>query len=133
MTVVTQAPVAKVSLWASYVLTAVISAMLLFSASMKFAGADELKKGFKKFGIDMSLASTIGTLELVSLILFLVPKTSVLGAILLTGYLGGAVVTHLRVNDPIQEAIAPAIVGVLVWFCLWLRDRRVRDLAPIRK
>ncbi|NJN37230.1 MAG: DoxX family protein [Nitrospiraceae bacterium] len=75
------------------------------------------------------LAFGLGVLELVCVILYIIPRTAVLGAILLTGYLGGAILTHLRVGDPF---IGPVVFGVFIWGGLFLRDPRVRALIPVR-
>jgi len=72
----------------------------------------------------------LGILELACTIIYAIPRTAVLGAILLTGYLGGAILTHLRIGDPFWNPIIP---GVLVWLGLYLRDPRLRALAPLRK
>ncbi|MBI2826829.1 MAG: DoxX family protein [Planctomycetia bacterium] len=83
-----------------------------------------------KFGYPQELAVAIGITQLCCLVLYLIPRTAVLGAVLLTGYLGGAVATHVRVHDNFAAA---AIVGVLVWLSLYLRDPRVRALLPLRR
>ena len=117
----------KIGGWIMSILPA---AMLFFSASMKFTMGDEVKKGFEHLEIPERLAPGLGVLEISCTIIYLIPQTSVLGAILLTGYLGGAVLTHLRVGDPF---IMPAAVGVVVWGGLFLRDARIRELIPIRR
>jgi hypothetical protein len=71
----------------------------------------------------------IGLLELLCAVLYLVPQTALLGAVLLTGYLGGAVATHLRIGEPF---VLPLVLGVLIWAGLWLRDPRLRGLLPLR-
>jgi len=87
-------------------------------------------EGFVRLGYDESLALGIGLVELVCTILYLVPRTSILGAILLTGYLGGATATHLRIGEPYYAAV---LLGVLVWGGLYLREERLRGLIPLRK
>jgi Mn2+/Fe2+ NRAMP family transporter len=72
----------------------------------------------------------IGILEIACTVIYVIPRTSVLGAILLTGYLGGATATHVRIGDP--SFFGPVIFGVLVWLGLWLRDARLRALLPLR-
>lgn len=123
-------PVSKLALWTGRVITAVPVAMLVMSGIMKLVKPADLVKGFADLGYLDSLARPLGVVELVCTILYVIPQTAVLGAILLTGYLGGATATHLRVNDPF---IAPIILGVLVWLGLYLRDARLRALAPLRK
>ncbi len=84
-------------------------------------------------GWPLSLANVLGTLLLACIALYAIPRTSILGAILLTGYLGGAVATHLRAGDPLfSHILFPTYLGVLLWLGLYLRDDRVRVLIPLR-
>lgn len=103
---------------------------LIFSAAMKFAGGTGLEEGMAHLGIPMTKAVGIGVLEIACTLLYLVPRTSVLGAILLTGYLGGATAIHVRVGDPF---LATVILGVLVWGGIYLREPRLRALVPCRR
>lgn len=103
---------------------------LLMSASFKFMTAPDVAKGFEHLGIPMSKAPGLGILELSCLIIYLIPRTSILGAILMTGYLGGAVAIHVRVDDPY---FTQPILGVLLWGGLWMRDRRLRALIPLKR
>jgi hypothetical protein len=123
------APVSKVALWAGRVVTALVVLMLLFSGIVKLTQPDVLKE-FARLGYPESLALAIGILEIACTIVYIVPRTSVLGAILLTGYLGGATATHVRVGDVF---VGPVIFGILVWLGLFLRDRRLRALLPLRR
>lgn len=118
---------ATISVWIGRVLSGLISALFTFSAIMKFSGAEELKKEMVKFGIDENLIRPIGIVEAICVLLYVIPQTKVLGAILLTGYLGGAILTHLRINDPF---IMHIIFGVLVWLGIYLRDERLRFILP---
>ena len=124
------APVSKAMLWAGRVTSAVPAVMLLLSAGMKLAKSPQVVDGFAKLGYPGHVILAIGVVELVSTVLYIVPRTAVLGAILLTGYLGGAIDTHVRVGDPF---VGPLVFGVLVWLGLYLRDRRIRALMPFRK
>lgn len=117
-------------LWAGYILTALPVLMLLMSAVMKFVKPPPVVEGFAHLGLPESLALGIGILELICTVVYLIPRTAILGAILLTGYLGGATVIHLRVGDPF---IMPSIIGVLVWGGIFLRERRLRELIPLRR
>jgi len=126
------APVSKKALWAGRILGALPLLMLLPSATMKFLKPPEVIEGFVRLGYPESLALGLGILELACTAVYLVPRTSVLGAILLTGYLGGATATHVRVGDPLSMFIIPVILGVLVWGGLFLRDPRLRALIPLR-
>jgi uncharacterized membrane protein YphA (DoxX/SURF4 family) len=103
--------------------------MLLFSAAMKFAKPPAAVEGMAKLGLPESLLFGLGILELVCTIIYIIPRTAVLGAILLTGYLGGAILTHLRVGD---NFIGPIVFGVFIWGGLFLRDPRIRALIPLR-
>ena len=124
------APVPKKMLWAGYILSALPVLMLVMSAAMKFAKPPPVVEGFKHLGLPEDLALGLGMLELACAAVYVIPRTSVLGAILLTGYLGGATVTHLRVGDPF---FMPVILGVLAWGGLFLRDPRLRTLIPLRR
>ena len=110
-------------------MTALPVALLLMSGIMKLLRPGFVVEGFHHLGIPDHLIVPIGILELTCTIIYLIPRTSVLGAILLTGYLGGAILTHLRVGEPV---FAQAIFGVLVWGGLFLRDPRLRVLIPLR-
>ena len=123
------APVSKKMLWAGRIISAVPVLMLLFSAGMKFMKPAPVVEGFVHLGYPERLALALGILELVCTVIYVIPRTAILGAILLTGYLGGATATHLRVGDPF---FAPIVLGVLVWGGLYLRDRRLRALIPLR-
>ena len=120
----------KKMLWISYVLSALPALLLLFSGAMKLIGPPSVVEGFAHLGYDQSVALGIGIVELLCTVLYLIPRTSVLGAILLTGYLGGATATHLRIGEPFYAAV---LLGVLVWGGLFLRDERLRVLIPLRK
>ncbi|MBI5094955.1 MAG: DoxX family protein [Candidatus Hydrogenedentes bacterium] len=117
-------------LWAGYVMSAVPVLLLVFSASMKFAKPAAVVEGFAHLGYPGSLAFTLGILEIGCTIVYLIPRTSVLGAILLTGYLGGAIATHVRIGE---SPIMVVVFGVLIWGGLFLRDERIRALIPLRK
>jgi uncharacterized membrane protein YphA (DoxX/SURF4 family) len=125
----TPTPVSKKSLWTGRILSTLPVLMLIFSAVMKFVKPPSFAEGMTKLGIPESLATGLGVLELACVILYVIPRTAVLGAILLTGYLGGAILTHLRVGD---NFIGPIVFGVFIWGGLFLRDTRVRALIPLR-
>ena len=115
-------------LWIGWILSAVPVLMLLMSGVMKIAQTAEVVKGFADW--PPGSAVPIGIVELACTVVYLVPRTAVLGAILATGYLGGAVATHVRTLD---NFVPPVIVGVLVWAGLYLRDARLRALLPLRR
>jgi len=124
------ATVSKKMLWAGRIMSALPVLMLLMSAVMKFMKPASVVEGFAHLGLPESLALGLGILELACTVVYLIPRTSVLGAILLTGYLGGATATHLRVGDPF---FMPVILGMLVWGGLFLRDARLWALIPLRR
>ena len=120
----------KKMLWTGYIMTTLPVLMLLMSAVMKFAKPAPVVEGFTHLGIPVGLAFGLGILELVCTVIYLIPRTSILGAILLTGYLGGATCSTLRVGDAF---FGPVILGVLVWGGLFLREPRLRALIPLRR
>jgi hypothetical protein len=125
------APVSKAKLWTGRIMSALPVLVMLFSAVMKLLKPVPVVQGFtQQFGFPESYLSRIGILELACVAVYLIPRTSVLGAILLTGYLGGAVVTHLRVGDP--AFVGAVIVGIFVWGGLFFREPRLRALIPLR-
>jgi DoxX-like family len=118
-------------LWTGRVLTALPVLMLIFSASLKLMHEPGfVEKWTSKAGWPESTLTPIGLLELACVAIHLVPRTAFLGAILLTGYLGGAVASHVRIAEPF---VMPLIVGILVWAGYYLRDDRVRALVLPRK
>jgi hypothetical protein len=117
--------------WGGRLLSALPVLMLAMSGSMKLAGSKEVVDAFTgTFGFSAAALRPIGLLELACTVLYLLPRTAVLGAVLLTGYLGGAVVTHVRIGD---APFAPLLVGLIVWAGLFLRDERIRALLPLRR
>ncbi len=115
--------------WAGRVVSALPVALLLFSAAMKILNTPQFIEASKKFGYPDGALHRIGFLEVAVTLVYLVPKTSILGAMLLTGYLGGAVATHVRIGEPF---VIPLALGILVWVGLYLREPRLRALAPYR-
>lgn len=116
--------------WVGWVLTIVPVGLLVMSASFKLMQAEVAVEGFKTQGFPDGSLLAIGIVEAACTVLYLIPQTSVLGAILLAGYLGGAVVTHVRMSEAF---VMPIAVGVLLWGGLFLRDARIRALIPLRK
>jgi hypothetical protein len=124
------APTSNKLIWAGRIVSALPVLGLVMSATMKLVMAAPAVEGLAKFGYPEGVILPLGIVELTCTVLYVIPQTSVLGAILLTGYLGGATATHVRVGDPF---LAPVIVGVLVWLGLFLRDARLRVLIPLRR
>jgi hypothetical protein len=116
--------------WVGRVISWLSAAVFLMSAGMKFKGGPELSEGLAKLGLPESIVIPLGILEIVCAVVYLVPATAVLGAILLTGFLGGAILTHWRVGDPV---IIQVVLGLVVWLGLWLRENRLRALIPLRR
>jgi hypothetical protein len=121
----------KGSLWTGRILSGVIVALLVFSGVMKLTMKPEMQKDLDPIGWKVDVVSAIGIIEICCAILYAIPQTAILGAILLTGYLGGACATHVRIGEYGLSAV-PVILGVIAWIALYLRDLRVRALAPIR-
>ncbi len=124
------APVSKKKLWAGRIISALPVLLLLLSGVMKLMKPAPVVQGFAQFGYPESLILKIGILEIFCTVVYMIPRTSVLGAILMTGYLGGATATNVRVGDP--SSFIAVLVGVLVWAGLYLRDDRLRALIPLR-
>ena len=125
------APVSRRSLWAGRVLSALIVLFLTWDGAMKVMKVPMVVEGSAKYGYQADTIFGIGVALLVCTALYAIPRTSVLGAILLTGYLGGATATHVRVSDN-GNIPFPVIFGVLVWLGLFLREKRLRALIPLR-
>jgi hypothetical protein len=116
-------------LWAGWIVSALPVLGLALSAAFKLAAPADILKEFSRLGYQEHHAMGLGILEGVCTVLYVIPQTSVLGAILLTGYLGGATATHVRLDEGF---IPPLVMGVLVWLGLYLRDPRLRALLPLR-
>jgi len=104
--------------------------MFLMSAAMKLKGGPELAEGMAHLGLPSSMVVPLAILELTCVVIYLIPMTSVLGAILLAGYVGGAICTHWRVGDPF---IVQILLGIFVWLGLYLREDRLKALIPLRR
>lgn len=117
------------ALWTGRALTGFATLFLLFDAAVKLMMVPEAIAATEELGWPASMVRGLGVLELICLAIYLLPRTAVLGAVLWTGYLGGAIATHLRVGNPwASHTLFPVYVAVLIWGGLWLRDRRVRAL-----
>lgn len=120
----------KKCFWSGWVVTVLATLPFIPSAAMKFAMHPKVTEGMAHFGFQPGIIITLGILEALCIVLYLIPKTTVLGAILFTGYLGGAICTHLRLNE---NVLMHAMIGVAVWAGVWLRDERLQKLIPFRK
>ena len=121
------------SLLAGRILSALAILFLLFDTAIKLLRLAPAVEGTIELGYPGSAVLTIGIIELVCLALYVIPRTSILGAILFTGYLGGAIATHLRLGNPLAtHVLFPIYVAVLIWGGLLLRDRRLWAFVPLR-
>lgn len=125
------AGISKTRLWIGYAVSAIPVLMLLLSGVMKLVKPPGFAEGMAALGWDEKSALTLAILEIGSTILYLIPRTAVLGAILLTGYLGGAIATHVRIGDP--SFVFALAFGILIWLGLYLREPHLHSLIPIRK
>ena len=120
--------------WAGIIVSALPALFLLVDAVGKLLKPEPVVSGTLELSYSENVIVPLGITLLISVILYAVPVTSVLGAILLTGYLGGAVATHVRVGNPLAtHVLFPIYIGVLLWLGLYLRDMRIRELLPLRK
>ena len=115
--------------WTGRAISAAVSLAFAASAFMKLKGGPELTQGMAHLGLPESLIVPLAILEISCVVVYAIPATSVLGAILLTGYMGGAICTHWRVGDPFLAQIG---FGLLVWLGLYLREGRLKGLIPLR-
>jgi len=129
----TTASPSKASIWIGRILSGLIVLFLLFDSVLKFMKPAPVVDTFAHLGLPIGLAYALGIILIVCSLLYAIPQTSILGAILLTGYLGGAVSTHLRVGDPLfSHVLFPTYMGALLWLAIYLRDVRLRALIPFR-
>jgi DoxX-like family len=124
-------PVSKTTLWIGRVMSALPVLLVLFGSVVKLMKTASVIEGFVRAGVPERLIIPVGIIELVCVIVYVIPQTAVLGAILMTGLLGGATITNLRIGDPTY--LMPIVLGMLAWGGPFLRDTRLRDLIPIRK
>jgi hypothetical protein len=115
--------------WIGRAISGLLSLLLAVSAVMKLMGGADVMEGMAHLGLPTSLVIPLGILEISCVALYVVPATSIMGAILLTGYFGGAILAHLRIGEPIVMQIA---LGVGIWLGLYLREYRLRQLIPLR-
>jgi len=131
--VIQTAPASKKMLWTGRIVSAVVVLFLLFDSVIKFIKPAPVIEASAHLGLPDSLVVVLGIVLLACTAIYAIPRTSILGAILLTGYLGGAVATHLRIGDPLfSQALFPVYMGVLLWGGLFLREDRLRALIPLR-
>ena len=135
VTITQTVPVSNTALWAGRILSGIVILFLLFDGAIKLVPLDVVTETMQQLGYPPSgqTARILGVLTLVCTALYAYPRTSVLGAILLTGYLGGAIATHFRVGSPLfSHLLFGVYLGLMVWGGLYLRDERLRALMPFR-
>jgi hypothetical protein len=116
--------------WVGWALSILASLLFLFSAFIKFKGGPDMDQAMAHLGLPASMVLPLGILELICVVIYLIPATSVLGAILLAGYIGGTIVTCWRSGDPFIVNIA---LGLVVWLGIYLREPRLKELIPLRR
>jgi hypothetical protein len=126
------APASNGAIWTGRVLSGLVIAFLLADGAVKLVPLDVVVETSEQLGIPGHLARTLGVLTIACTLLYAIPRTAVLGAILLTGYLGGAMAIHLRVGSPLfTHLLFGFYLGLMVWGGLYLRDERLRTLIPL--
>jgi hypothetical protein len=134
-TIAETAPVSKPARWTSRILSGLVIVFLLFDGAIKLVPWPVVTETLDRMGYGSSetLARSLGIITLACTILYAIPPTSILGAILLTGYLGGAMASHLRIGSPLfTHTLFGLYLGLMVWGGLWLRDRNLLTLIPWR-
>ena len=116
--------------WVGWIITALVTLAFALSGGMKLKGGPDGAQMMEHLGLAPGALTPLGVFEIACLLLYLAPATSILGAILFTGYLGGAIMAHLRIHEPF---VAQMVIGVLVWLGVFFRDYRLRQLIPLRK
>ena len=125
----------KAARWAGYVMSGLVIAFLVFDAGIKLVPLEIVTQTSGELGLPTTpeFARLLGVLTLIGTVLYAIPRTAVLGAILLTGYMGGAIETHLRIDNPLfSHTLFGVYLGLLIWGGLYLRDPRLRALIPFR-
>ena len=120
-------------IWTGRVLSALVVLFMAFDAFGKFAKPPQVTEAFARLGLPISLSISIGILLTVSTLIYAIPRTAVLGAVLLTGFLGGAVAIQMRAGSPTFETWFPVLFGVIVWAGVYLRDCGLRRVFPLHR
>jgi DoxX-like family len=123
------AAISRGSIWTGRIISGIIASLLAMDAALKVFMLTPAVTGTSQLGYSPSIVFPLGMFEVISLVLYLVPRTSILGAVLWTGYLGGAVATHVRLDNPLfTHTLSPIYVAIMLWGGLWLRDSRLRHV-----
>lgn len=126
--------ISKKSLWVGRIISALVTLFMGFDIVIHALKIQPVVDAFNQLGLPLTIAVPISIIALACIILYNIPKTSILGAILLTGYLGGAILTNYRVGKPLFSTILfPVYVGLFAWLGLWLRDTKVKNIIPFNK
>lgn len=127
-------PISSKALWTGRIMSGLVIVFLLFDGAIKLVPLDIVITTSEQLGIPGHLARTLGVLTLACTVLYAIPATSVLGAVLMTGYLGGAIYVHLRAGSPLFSHLFFGVyLALLMWGGLWLREPRLRALFPLRR
>ena len=132
----TTASISKGARWTGYAMSGLVILFLLFDGGIKLVPLEIVTQTSGEIGLptDASFARLLGILTLIGVVLYAIPQTTVLGAILLTGYMGGAIATHLRIDSPLfSHTLFGVYLGLLIWGGLYLREPRLRALIPFRR
>jgi DoxX-like family len=135
-TIAAKAPVSRPALWLGRILSGLVILFLLFDGAIKLVPWPVVTETMDRIGYGSSetLARSLGIITIVGTVLYAIPPTSILGAILLTGYLGGAMASHLRIGSPLfTHTLFGLYLGLMVWGGLWLRDKSLRASIPFRR
>jgi hypothetical protein len=135
-TIAETAPVSKLALWSGRVLSGLVILFMLFDGAIKLVPWPIVTETMDRIGYGSSetLARTLGLISIVCTVLYAIPPTSIVGAILLTGYLGGAIASHMRIGSPLfSHTLFGFYLGLMLWGGLWLRDRDLRSLISFRR
>lgn len=125
--------ISKSARWTSYVMSGLVILFMLFDSIMKFVKPPQVIEGTLALGFGEEHLVIIGTLGLISTLLYAFPKTTIIGAILLTAYFGGAVATHVRLNNPLfSHVLFTVYFGILIWGGLWLRNPKLREVVAMK-
>lgn len=119
----------KATVWTSYILQGIIVLMFLMGAFMNLSQNEEAIKGAVEMGYPREAMLYLGIIQLIAIILYAIPRTVIIGAILITGWLGGAIATHIIHKDPIFNILFPVIFGIIVWGSIWLRNENLKRLV----
>jgi uncharacterized membrane protein YphA (DoxX/SURF4 family) len=123
-------PYPKAVIWIGRVISTLVTLPLVMSSIMKFLNKPEVVQGMEHLGIPASLTMTIAVLEILCVIVYAIPQTAVVGAILLTGYMGGTIITHLRMHESV---VVQTLIPILAWLGLYLREPKLASLIPVRR